>query len=176
MSQKRTWPVIVSIILALLFEVVWIIGIITAANAGETETLVICVLFAIYGLIYWLPTFIHSSPKVFLINLANFICCFAWIGALVVAIMDKKNPNGTSMPAWNQNPTWDNSNGNAQNYWGNDQNNQWGNQPVQGQQPAQPNSWETPNQNIQPDVNQQNGQSGWGENNNPNNSNQNGGW
>ena len=174
MSQKQTWPLVTSIILGVLSLAFWGLLLLVPDINSDPTMIAGCIFYMVYALIFWLPTFIHSSPKVFLINLANVLCCFAWIGALVVAIMDKKNPNGTSMPAWNQNPTWDNTN--AQNYWGNGQNNQWGNSNgVQSQQPVQPTNWEsTPNSQNQPymnnDVNVQNNQG------NPTNPNQNGGW
>ena len=174
MSQKQTWPLVTSIILGVLSLAFWGLLLLVPDINSDPTMIAGCIFYMVYALIFWLPTFIHSSPKVFLINLANVLCCFAWIGALVVAIMDKKNPNGTSMPAWNQNPTWDNTN--AQNYWSNGQNNQWGNSNgVQGQQPVQPTNWEsTPNSQNQPymnnDVNVQNNQG------NSTNPNQNGGW
>ena len=174
MSQKQTWPLVTSIILGVLSLAFWGLLLLVPDINSDPTMIAGCIFYMVYALIFWLPTFIHSSPKVFLINLANVLCCFAWIGALVVAIMDKKNPNGTSMPAWNQNPTWDNTN--AQNYWSNGQNNQWGNSNgVQSQQPVQPTNWEsTPNSQNQPymnnDVNVQNNQG------NPTNPNQNGGW
>ena len=177
MSQKQTWPLVTSIILGVLSLAFWGLLLLVPDINSDPTMIAGCIFYMVYALIFWLPTFIHSSPKVFLINLANVLCCFAWIGALVVAIMDKKNPNGTSMPAWNQNPTWDNTN--AQNYWGNGQNNQWGNSNgVQSQQPVQPTNWESaPNSQNQPymnnDVNVQNNQ---GNTNNPTNPNQNGGW
>ena len=174
MSQKQTWPLVTSIILGVLSLAFWGLLLLVPDINSDPGMIAGCIFYMVYALIFWLPTFIHSSPKVFLINLANVLCCFAWIGALVVAIMDKKNPNGTSMPAWNQNPAWDNTN--AQNYWGNGQNNQWGNSNgVQSQQPVQPTNWEsTPNSQNQPymnnDVNVQNNQG------NSTNPNQNGGW
>ena len=176
MNQKKTWTVVTSIILTVLFEILCVVGLISGIGNEDPNMIIGGIIYIIYGLIYWLPTFIHPTPKVFLINFANILCCFAWIGALVVAIMDKKNPNGTSTSTWNQNPTWDNTNSNAQNYWDNNSGNQWDNPNVnaQGQQPVQPNTWETPNQSNQPYMNnEQNGQTGqtnW-ENNNGNNNN-----
>jgi hypothetical protein len=154
MLQKQKWTLVTSIILTVLGVIVFgIASFFTLNDTCDATTIIASIICMLYALFFWMPTWIHSTPKVFLINFANALCCgIGWIVALVFAILDKKNPNGTSMPTWNQNPTWDNTN--AQNYWGNGQNNQWGNSNgVQSQQPVQPTNWEdSPNQNI-PDNN-----------------------
>ena len=171
MLQKQKWPLVTSIILTVLSVIVFgIASFFTLNDTCDATTIIACIICMLYALLFWMPTWIHSTPKVFLINLANAFCCgIGWIVALVFAILDKNNHAVSS-----QTPTWD-SNA-SQNSWSNGQNNQWGNpNGVQGQQPVQPTNWEsTPNSQNQPymnnDVNVQNNQG------NSTNPNQNGGW
>ena len=171
MLQKQKWTLVTSIILTVLGVALFgIASFFTLKDSCDASTIIASIIFMLYALFFWMPTWIHSTPKVFLINFANALCCgIGWIVALVFAILDKNNHAVSS-----QTPTWD-SNA-SQNSWNNGQNNQWGNSNgVQGQQPVQPTNWEsTPNSQNQPymnnDVNVQNNQG------NSTNPNQNGGW
>ena len=171
MLQKQKWTLVTSIILTVLGVIVFgLASFFTLKDSCDASTIIASIICMSYALFFWMPTWIHSTPKVFLINLANALCCgIGWIVALVFAILDKnKYAVSSQMPTWDSNA--------SQNSWNNGQNNQWGNSNgVQSQQPVQPTNWESaPNSQNQPymnnDVNVQNNQG------NSTNPNQNGGW
>lgn len=171
MLQKQKWTLVTSIILTVLGVIVFgLASFFTLKDSCDASTIIASIICMLYALLFWMPTWIHSTPKVFLINIANALCCgIGWIVALVFAILDKnKYAVSSQMPTWDSNA--------SQNSWNNGQNNQWGNSNgVQSQQPVQPTNWDSaPNSQNQPymnnDVNVQNNQG------NSTNPNQNGGW
>ena len=90
-------------------------GILNIVNCVSTEDIggiVYSVIFIICSILYWIPTFIFSSPTVFVTNLfCGWLCCIGWVFALILAI------KGRSIPTMKVGVPTDYSQNQVDNYW-----------------------------------------------------------
>lgn len=147
MNVKQTWPKVLVFVLSGLSILGTFLSMLFIEDA-DIVTALLTALGSIIGVaIYYIPTFLYSSPKIFLINwLGGWCCGIGWVVALIFAIKDRAIPT-TPVGV----PT-DYSQNQVNNYWNNtDNQNQWGNQ----NQVPQQNQWDS-------NVNQNGQQTQWG--------------
>lgn len=156
MNVKQLWPKIVALIFMLIFIVVSILGVVVSGEVHGSDVIFYSIILFLYGLLYWIPTFVYSSPVVFLINwLCGGLCCIGWVVALIFAI------KGRAIPTMSVGVPTDYSQNQVNNYWNNSNNQQtWGTQNSASQQTQWDNSPQS-NQNNGNDYWNSNGNQGW---------------